>query len=784
VAFSGGAAAAANVSTEQAVAYPTDDDRTGIELALNESVANGLDGNSELEIYVDGQEVSGTTFDSVVADGSSGRVEIALDSRVTPNQNLTVKLTDFGSGAVTATDITVTSRTLTVDSAERSYSDVFGGEVIAIEDPDAGSDTEIEFAEQDESLFLLRSYEDNSHIYVYDTSDLDTGQKYDIDVGSDTTGFHLGRLDLAVEAEETNVTTQDDIVASVTTIRGGAPAEATLLDGDDDEVDSMVKELDSNDPVEFNFGNQTAADGPYTVEVTENESAITASSEEIHVTEPSNGTVSFAENAVVDERGDVAEITYELSGTDDAFVVIGDEDENNYAVEGHITDGDGDGEVTVQFNSYLAGVPNSGNASIDANDVLSASGEDEITAVRERGSFERENLTVEALDTGEYDLSATAGTTASDTPDSPGVLLLEARSTARIDSWVAPQDADLTADGVGMYDRIGTNLTRASEIADGDTVVHQLTVSGIEGVRGDRTGVTDASNTTAAFLQAAGDDGAFTFAVDRTNGPVNADDESLRLNNSNVAVVEDATNDTYFVAVELAETRYDSGTAIREADRNHELTANFALSNRADLSDDDAEVNYTITDRSAALNTSDGLVTVEADSSQAVTGTTTIAPGSAVEVRLDSGSTTRPFIHRPVATVTSNGTFTARANMTENAVGTNFTVEVSDVDGERFAADEDGRIVAAAAEDNASTVNATIAAESTTNTTTQAETNTEQPTDSDEVADTTPSDEEQTTSSTEPSPTGTTSASGPGFTAVIALLAVTATALLAVRREE
>jgi hypothetical protein len=240
----------------------------------------------------------------------------------------------------------------------------------------------------------------------------------------------------------------------------------------------------------------------------------------------------------------VAEITYELSGTSDAFVVIGDEAESNYAIEGQITDTDGDGEVTVQFNSYLAGVPNSGNSSIAAGDVLSVSSDDEITSVRERGSFERSNLSEEALDTGAYELTAAAGTTGSETLDSVGTLQLEHRSVAGSQSWVAPQDADLTG-GVGIYDRIGTNLTQADEIAEDDIVVHRLDASGIEGVLDYRTDVVGASNTTAAFNQSRGD---VTLSVERRYDPPNADADSFRLNTSNMAVVEDVCDRVVMIA--------------------------------------------------------------------------------------------------------------------------------------------------------------------------------------------------------------------------------------------
>jgi len=108
------------------------------------------------------------------------------------------------------------------------------------------------------------------------------------------------------------------------------------------------------------------------------------------------------------------------------------------------------------------------------------------------------------------------------------------------------------------------------------------------------------------------------------------------------------------------------------------------------------------------------------------------------------------------------------------------TVELYDVDGKRFDADPDGRIVGAAttgtASGNRTGSGTTVEAPVAMATESTAETNTA-------TSDTTPSSDE---SSAEPggerSDTGTTTASGPGFTAVVALIAVVASALVAIRR--
>ncbi|MGB9933191.1 BGTF surface domain-containing protein [Haloarcula amylolytica] len=785
VAFSGGAAAAGNVSVEQAVEYSAADDGSTVELALNDTVTDGLDGTGELEVYLDGNEVTDTLVAGIDEDGTSGRVEIDLSRDVTPNRNLTVKLTDFGGGSITAVDIDVTSQTITPVSGSQSDVNVYQGGDLAVEDTDADADTDILVEDGDGAVVLASSYADNSEVYLFDTDDLDAGQRYDVTAGSDTAGFRVNDLDLTVEAD-TDITDEDDITAEVTAIRGGTAATATLSNSDGDEVGSAVKTLDGTEAIEFDFGSRTADNAPYTVAVTDNQTGVTATSADINVSEARDGDVSFEERVVSDERGDVVSITYHLKNTDDAYVVIGDESEDNYAIEGQITDDDGDGEVTVEFNSYLAGVPNSGNGTIAASDVLGASGDDEISGVSESGSFARSDLTVEALDAASYDTSVTVGTSKSDDPDAVGTLRLEPRSTERIESWVAPKDADLADEGTDIYDRVGSNLTQANEIANGDVVVHRIAVSGIEGALDYRTDVEDASDTTAAFLQATGDGGALNLWANRTNVGANADEDPLQLNDSNAVVVDDPDNDTYFVAVELDNADYQSGASIRERS-DDAITTEFAVSDTTGVSDadDGATVNYTLVARDATLDTTAGPVSVQPAADQPVTGTTTAAPGSALKIRLSSESDANPFIRRPEGTVSPNGTVTATADLSEYAAGTNFTAQILDVDGDELGNDESGRIVTADTA-NSTTRSANASANSGVTTAEPTEETTEQPTVTGRGDESTPvSTEEPTTMATTDEPTehGTTPASGPGFTAVIALVALATVALLAVRRD-
>ena len=894
IAFSGGAAAAANVGIEQATEYTANGGTNTIELALNDSTDTAVT-SGDVDIWIDGnQNPSGYSTnidpDNDGSDATNGRIAIGIGQDVQPNRNLTVRVDVTNGGqtsTLTAKDIDVTSRTFTPSGSDRTYTNVYRGEVIAIEDPNAANNPSVAIEEDGGSIVADDNYNDNSEVYTFDTEDLDTGQNYNITVdGSDEAGFRVSDLNLNVEMDDNDVTDEDDIIANVTIRRGGQPANATLFSDDDEKVKSIVKNLKGNDIVQFNFGNISDAegfdanDGPYYVNVTDNQTGVTATSEQINVSEAQDGEVSFEDSVVSDERGDVVNITYELSNTDDGFIVIGDEDDDNYAISGQITDDDDDGEVTVQFNSYLAGT-SANVGGVNANDVLSVAGDDDIENVNEYGSFERASLDEETLDASSYNMNATAGTKKSDNPDSVGTLRLEERSTESLRSWVAPQDADLEDEDIDIYDRIGANLTQANDIADGDIVVHQIVASGVEGPLAYEEDVNGSSDVTQAFLRStggdAGENDAFNFTVNRTNVGANADEDSMVLTSNNVTVVDDPDNNTYFVAVELDNVnQYESGTVVREDDEDDQITANFTVSKDTGLSDDNegVEDDYTITDRDASLNTANGLVTVQAAADQPVSGTTTIAPGSEIEVRLDSESDANPFIIRPEATVTPNGTFTAMADMSDYSAGTNFTAQVLDVDGDELGDEEDGRITSAptatvsisdqesdgsevvvdsaqlsqggfiaihvgnasgdvighseyleagsheditvtldtpqdgdftavamphldtndnqaydfsgGSTDGPYTSNGSAVVESANVTVTGGETPTEGPTPTDEPTQTEGPTEEPTTMAGTDEPTdepGTTASEGPGFTAAIALIALIAAALLAVRRD-
>jgi len=712
VAFSGGAAAAANVSVEQAAEY---NDGT-VELALSGPVSGGIDA-SDVDVYIDGNENPSNYADSdgpssLNADGSDGRIEFDLDRDVQPNRNLTIKVSNLPDGegnndeSIVAEDIDVSSQTITTTGMNSTDINTFRGEVIAVEDENADDTDGFPSIEVDgDSVVLSDTYTDNSEVYTVDTSDLDTGESYTIEVdGTDEGVFTVSDLALEVNIDDdvgdgANIDEDDTLAVNVSTNRGGEPANATLFDADDDKVATQIEPLKGNSNVVFNFGNQSADDSPYYVEVTDNQTGVSAQSAQINVSESDEGEASFETSTVQDEVGDAVNITVQVDNTEDAVINVGSESDDNYYIQGQVTDEDGDGEVTVQFNSYTAGDHSNST-------VLSVPGDDDLDDVEEGGDYTRGGLNGDTLEAGSYSMNVTAGTAPDVTsPDSVGTLRLNENSVEDIQTWAAPSDADITDEDVDVYDRIGVNLTQSDNIAAEDVVVHQIEASGIEGAIEYEEEDGGAGSTTAAFLQAVDADSStangvgtagLTLYVNRTDVGANADADALQLNSTNVDVVEDAENNTYFVAVDTTDVTFTQSGQDLVDEEDTRINATFAV-REGPLTDDSSSASalYRTSERDATLNLDDdGFVTVSASAGQEVTGTTNVAPGSELEVEMESENEANPFVLRPEADVGPNGTYTATADFSDYSAGTNFTVETLDVDGDTdFSDEEDGRIV-------------------------------------------------------------------------------------------
>ncbi|MFC7250975.1 BGTF surface domain-containing protein [Halomicroarcula sp. GCM10025324] len=516
------------------------------------------------------------------------------------------------------------------------------------------------------------------------------------------------------------------------------PEDIVDANGDnffDDTEKVQIKQAEGDYVLDF----EDITEGNYTfdVEVTDTDAN---ASDTIEVVDTGDASASFQEGVVTENRGDVANITVELANTDEATIQIGDYEDDNYYITAEVEDDDDDGEVSVLFNSYKAGTTS-------ASEVLSVAGDDKINSYEQGGSFtaEGDDTGSDILEATDYDMLVVEGTGVTlpddddliteenelDTDsqiitdeDDVGTLSLEEASLEGVQLWTAPQEKfsdieDLDDDEAApVYELVKDgNVTQTDEVAINDVndvVIVQVQASGLEGLL-----TTNGDISTAAYglasEQVDDDDnsGVFSLTFENADPGANQDSPQQDIDQlTNYKVIYDEANDTHFVAVDSSDFESELG-----AEDEDEYIANFTVYNNgygdgysgdaadagltgpSDLYDeDDGSVNATdsvqFLDADATLN-DDEDITVRAAAGQTISGTTNVAPGSEVTVRLRSSESSSPFLLQPSAIVGPNGTFTATADLSERSPGANFTAQTR-VGSAEIGDEYDGQILGAA----------------------------------------------------------------------------------------
>jgi len=681
--------------------------------------------------------------DATVVDSSDDEVEIELDSGFSGDElglDLTWDVSDAESDA--SLDHSFES-TGTEDGNpyvdDFSYR-VLGDDSVSITTDDGGNEVSIFRGEEvgfdefgnDVTITIYEEDDDNSgersttvrplatgslaDSINWDTSSLDAGETYIIGVSGTETDvsditLRVNDLGLSAEPESASITTEDQIEVTADSNDADSPFTARLLDSDgeavqhDDSDVTTIGDFDGTGSADFSFPAAEDRDygtGNYTVEVEHNNTGITTETDSIEISEAGDGDVSFAGDGVVsEEAGDIANVTVEMTNTDEATVTIGTEDQGYYLVT-QVTDESGDGQVSLEFNSYTAGVVTPSNVVEKANDddemdIIAQGGDFTEAATDDDGYYSNEDdftdgqgnaVGDETLDPTEYEMNATIGhvemgTDAYTDSDALGTLSLQPRSTDSMQSWVTPKGtdiADLEVDDV--YDEIGSSITESGEVAyddedngDGDTVILQLEAGGIEGA----VDYTEDGLVGLATAEYA-DDEAIDLTIEQTNEEANRSPKEIGLDDDAISVIEDPENDSYFVAVETSNLDQPARD-LAEGD-NFEATFTIEQDNVLNgLDDDESEEvssEFTLVEPSTDLvtNTEDDLILIESASSQTVSGQTNYAPGTDLTVRVQSSDSASPFQVRPEATVQTDGTFTTEgADFSDVSPGTNLTLQ-------------------------------------------------------------------------------------------------------------
>ena len=690
--------------------------------------------------------------------------------------NLSSDIEDADTNALATSDtednvsVTVAPQTVQYNDDKNIYA---GGNVAIVENSSTGVSVDVEGPS---NFFFEGSTDTNSEVFVLNTSDRDFGD-YNVSINgsnSENTQFTLRNLDLGITAADTNVTTADTIETDVSAVDGNRNIEAVLLDSSGDEVNtSSVTQLDGQAEADVDFETATADEGSeldagtYTVEVTDNETAVTVETSEITVTQADDEEASFAQNTITEERGDILEVTVEMTETSEATINFGSSSDGVQA-NATVEDDDGDDQVTVFINTYK--LASSGQLPNDDNgNVFNLDSDSDDQFVDRTVDVETDDL----IDAGDYDLEVQAGdqdngfsgasTPGVESSDDVATVTLNERSTEDIVMHTA------SADEIGNFGDLedvtealeeGT-LTQSSEVAVGDLAVHQLQATGLEGALDARAN----EEVTDEFLT-QNRTGALNFTVEEADPGANQDAQELNLTTNNFTVIADGPNDTYFLVVDTSDVDFGAGDKEQlPNDDDTALETNFTVVKNdegfdftpGDLDDDENEETLVTFDANEPEINVDEPFNVSQAEAQTVTGDTNIAPGTELSLRIRSADGVSPsFLKTASPVVQSDGTYSATFDFSGQNVGDEYDIEVDSNTLPDGPVEEDGEVV-----------------ERVVTPTPEPDTDTATPEPDTDTA--TPEPDTDTPTST---PTST-----PGFGVIVALTALLAAALLAVRRD-
>ena len=357
------------------------------------------------------------------------------------------------------------------------------------------------------------------------------------------------------------------------------------------------------------------------------------------------GTATFNRSTITENRGDIAAIPVNLTGTQRATVTVGST-AVNYETNVTVNDTDADGEVTLRMNTYLAGTGANESAVYHA-------GNDTVVAT---------NRTTDPLDApleaSTYNLSvAVAGR-------ETGTAALELTSRTRGDlvTWTAPAASFDNVTNVSDVAAAvnGGRITTTDTVANGDVAVNQFRVSGIYGALA------------ASNFNHLVETGALDFSMVQTNPETNRPpkrlDLSRSLENDSIRVIPDGDNDVLYIDVNTTTAVFENGSLAA----GDEFETTLTLNGTEGFAGSDRSVSANVTTVGAELGL--GAISLSADPGQTIGGTTSVAPGSEVTVRLQRNSSDS-FVKTNTTRVKPNGSFAATFNLSRVTARTSVMVE-------------------------------------------------------------------------------------------------------------
>lgn len=554
----------------------------------------------------------------------------------------------------------------------------------------------------------------------------------------ETASFHLVEQTLDARTDSESVSTGNTVDVRLDSNRADYAVEITADGLSADELASVFGGTQTDDGTRIQVSDAApTADlsgvdpGDYEFEFDVTDSDADAS---LDLTVADRDNSGIQRQTIDVASGGVARIDIGVPTGDEGKVYVGSTDVG-YLSSVAFEDADRSGDVTLRLNTSLAG----NRTDTGEQAAWSVGGSDELddTTLHTRPLSD-------SLAPAVYPMNLTANGVERDV----AALRVASMSVEEATTHTAPD---------GDVDGALPELTRADRVAVGDAFAVRIDGAGLSSLLDSQSGDTG----TEQFRSLVASDDA-TFTLTEVGDGVNGQREEVELafeesveNDGIEAVTRDGT---LYVVLDESDLRFESG----DIRAGSEYEAEFTVTDESEFTDDSQTVTATatFTERSVSFRSDGDELELPATSNAAITGTTTAAPGTEIEVQVRSNGTVHDTAN---ATVSPDRTFTAAVDLSALDSGT----EVS-VTAERFD-DEVTGVVEPAAADRSANETTTTGTESGPGTTATATEST--PTDSNESQSTT-TDEQATDGEN-------STQSGPGFGALLAVLALLGIGLLA-----
>ena len=548
---------------------------------------------------------------------------------------------------------------------------------------------------------------------TFDEEEVEEGDKVDLDFESNRNDFNV-----TITSDQLDSGDLDSIFSTDKTV---------IEDEDDDEIEFSV----SGDQIAT--GDFTDIDpGEYTLDIEVSDTAASTSAS-INVVEDDDATAVIAQGGIATAaKGDVAQFPIELEDTDEARVNIG-YNEVGFNLTADIEDGDDDGVVTPQLNLYTLGAypdpdTTAGFSQADAIDVAQAS----VDVDDSSDEFDIVNINPDEgpiddppLDAAPYEVNVT------NDGDEIGVgtLQITEASVDDVRTWTAPEDeyGEFDQDEVEeLYNFVGEGLiTQSDSVAQDDVMIVEFQTTSVFGAleaEEEASGVNSDDFATAFVNLLNGTDNRASFNfpntqriteedyeiwIEQSDPDANRNPKVVDFASTNDAeamqVVPDQRNGSLYVLIDTDQAvlervptdDYDeyapgfqtSGSGNEEFSDGETYTANFFIEERDQAGSDftvgdplSTTGEMEVVDKALSYDTDDtGTIRVDAAADQVISGTTTVAPGTELNLRIRSTGTS-PFLESPTPIVQSDGSFNATVDFSDRAPNTTFEATARDFD--------------------------------------------------------------------------------------------------------